>query len=174
MLLRRASKWLLCSFLLLSGTAFANMNIAFLDARRAIFETDYAKEFIKSLEEELEAEIDSVTSLSEQLTELRDQLSKDRDVISEEERSRVLADIRTKNLRIESQSQVLQQIQQQRADALVEQFGPNLQTILNDLIALEGYDAVIHFSRQTVLYVNPIRDITRKVTEKLNEIEISP
>ena len=44
---------------------------------------------------------------------------------------------------------------------------PKFEAVLKDLIDLEDYDAVL--PRQTLLWINPRHDITRRVTEKLNE-----
>ena len=44
---------------------------------------------------------------------------------------------------------------------------PKLNAVLDDLVEIEGYDLVLQ--RGGLLYVNIKHDITRRVTEKLNE-----
>lgn len=166
-------KLLLISVLLIaliSGASAAELNIAFLDVDKAILDTDEAKEFNTKLEEELQGELDAVKALDAELEELRDRLQKEEAILSDSERQLLLSELRSKRTRRDGRVQLLQQHQQQELRRLVEQVSPSLTEILEDLIALESYDAVLRFDRQSVLYVNPIRDITRKVTERLNNL----
>ena len=50
---------------------------------------------------------------------------------------------------------------------LMREMTPKLQAVLTDLIEVEGYDVVM--PRAGLLYTNAKHNITRKVTEKLNE-----
>ena len=61
----------------------------------------------------------------------------------------------------------LQKELQDRQQDVIRDMAPKLDAVLQDLIEIEGYDVVLQ--RRGLLYVNPKHDITRKVTEKLNE-----
>ena len=57
-------------------------------------------------------------------------------------------------------------------EKLAEEAHPSAEdsnAVLKDIIDLEGYDVVM--DRQAFLYVNPKHDITRKITELLNDKE---
>lgn len=157
-------------FGLLSGVAVAANGIVFLDVQKAIFETEEAKAFAAELEDELRAELDSVKVLSDNLKLLQEQLSKDEAIMSDSERQLLLADIRSKRSRLEGQAQLINQVQQQEFERLIVQLTPSMNKVVEDLVELEGYEAVLRVSSQTVVYINPIRNITRKVTEKLNQL----
>ena len=61
----------------------------------------------------------------------------------------------------------LQKELQDRQQDVIRDMAPKLDAVLQDLIEIEGYDVVLQ--RRGLLYVNSKHDITRKVTEKLNE-----
>ena len=44
---------------------------------------------------------------------------------------------------------------------------PSFEKVRNDLIQVEGYDMIL--APNTLVYANPINDITKKVTERMNE-----
>ncbi len=155
---------------LVPSAAVAELNIVFLDANKAILETDEAKEFTEDLEEELKPQLDSVKALNDEMEALQNRLQKEEAILSESQRQLLVSDIRAKRARRDGQLQLLQQIQQQEVQRLLEKFAPRLEEVVEDLIALESYDAVLYFNRQAVFYVNPLRDITRKATEKLNNL----
>lgn len=159
----------LCILLFSSKALSVEMNVAFLDPNAAILETEEAKAFEEALQEDLKLELDAAKKLREELAELRERLDKEEDILSKEERQRLVADIRAKNVRFEGQAELLQKVQQQRLEELVERIRPDLVKVLDDLIAIEGYDAVMLMGSQ-IYYVNPIRNITRKVTAELNEL----
>jgi len=54
-----------------------------------------------------------------------------------------------------------------RRQELLQQMVPKIDAVLKDLIELEGYDLIME--RANLRYANSKHDITRRVTEKLNE-----
>ncbi len=61
----------------------------------------------------------------------------------------------------------LQKDVQDRRQDLMQQMAPKIDAVLQDLIEAEGYDLILQ--RGNLLYADSKHDITRKVTEKLNE-----
>ena len=51
--------------------------------------------------------------------------------------------------------------------AIFQQISPKYQKVIQDLIEIEGYDMIME--RGSLLYANSKHEITRKITEKLNE-----
>ena len=61
----------------------------------------------------------------------------------------------------------LQKEAQDRQQAIFQQIGPKYQKVIQDLIEIEGYDLIM--DRNSLIYANSKHEITRKITEKLNE-----
>ena len=78
-------------------------------------------------------------------------------------------DIESKQADLQFQANKLRKEFNDRQQEIVSQIVPKLDAVLKDLVEIEGYDFIFNKNQQTVLYVNTKHDITRKVTEKLNE-----
>jgi len=157
-----------------TNQAFAQLKVALLDAQRAVLSTDEAQKLQADLEEEFKSELESITRLNDEITELENRLSRENDILSEEARRKLLAEARIKRLRRDGQTQILQELQNQRLTELAQEIQPKLRAVLQDLVEVERYDLVLAYTPQNVLYVNSKHDITRIVTEKLNERKAEP
>ncbi len=78
-------------------------------------------------------------------------------------------EIESKQADLQFQANKLRKEFNDRQQEIVSQMVPKLDAVLKDLVEIEGYDFILNKNQQTVLYVNTKHDITRKVTEKLNE-----
>lgn len=152
---------------LFSSSAYANMNIVVLDTVRAILETEEAKVLIKAAEAELEPENQDLQKLAEELKALQEKFNKDRDVLSATEQADMAK--QSEDLRIDIQfgQQKLQKAVQDKRQEIIRALAPKFEKVRNDLIDVEGYDMIL--APNALLYVNPRNDITRKVTERMNE-----
>ena len=68
---------------------------------------------------------------------------------------------------LQYRTETYQKAVNRRRNELFQKMGPRRQAALDDLVKLEAYDLVL--PRNTVIYVNPKHDITRKVTEVLDK-----
>ena len=68
---------------------------------------------------------------------------------------------------LQYRTETYQKAVNRRRNELFQKMGPGVQAALDDLVKLEAYDLVL--PRNTVIYVNPKHDITRKVTEVLDK-----
>lgn len=158
------SLWIL---LLAAGSAAAELKVAVLDTQRALVESEEAKELLAQAAEELQAEEASVKSLGESIMAIQEKLQTDGEVMSPTEQRKLQKDIEDKQIDYQFQVNKLQKEVNDRRQELLQQMVPKIDTVLKDLIEVEGYDLIME--RSQLRYVNSKHDITRKVTEKLNE-----
>lgn len=147
----------------------AGNDVVVFDLQSSILNTDLAKQKMKALQANPEfaalqakfetlrndlqkmakdAEKNSVTWNPEQTAEHRKKM----------EYARADAELVAKKLQAE---------QKATAQRVMEELGPKAQVILKEVINAEGIGIVL--STQTAYYAEPSRDITAKVTEKLNK-----
>jgi outer membrane protein len=158
------SLWIL---LLAAGSAAAELKVAVLDTQRALVESEEAKELLAQAAEELQAEEASVKTLGESIMAIQEKLQTDGEVMSPTEQRKLQKEIEDKQIDYQFQVNKLQKEVNDRRQELLQQMVPKIDTVLKDLIEVEGYDLIME--RSQLRYVNSKHDITRKVTEKLNE-----
>ncbi|TDJ43106.1 MAG: OmpH family outer membrane protein [Gammaproteobacteria bacterium] len=160
----------LVSVLALSAvSAFAEMKVASLDVLRAISDSEEAKTLFTTVQQELQSDQDALAALQVEIASLRERLTKDSEILSDAERRRLVNDIESKQADLQFQANKLRKEFNDRQQEIISQIVPKLDAVLKDLVEIEGYDFILNKNQQTVLYVNTKHDITRKVTEKLNE-----
>ena len=152
---------------LVSNVAFAQMNIVVLDTVRAILESDEAKVLISAAEKGLEMEQSELKELAESRQALQQKLQKDGEVMSATEKRQVQKDIEALAIELQFLSQKLQKAVQDKRQEILVALAPQFEKVRNDLIEVEGYDMIL--APNALIYVNPKNDITRKVTERMNE-----
>ena len=162
--LTRHSLWIL---LLFAGVAVAELKIAVLDTQRALVESDEAKALLEQAAQELQAEEAAVQELGESIMAIQERLQTDGEVMSPSEQRKLQKEIEDKQIDYQFQVNKLQKEVNDRRQELLQQMVPKIDTVLKDLIEVEGYDLIME--RSQLRYVNSKHDITRKVTEKLNE-----
>ncbi len=153
--------------LLAAGTAAAELKIAVLDTQRALLESEEAQQLLKRAQEELQSEENEVKSLGEEIVALQEQLQKDAEVLSPGEQRKRQKEIEDKQIDYQFLVNKLQKEVNDRRQELLQQMVPKIDAVLKDLIELEGYDLIME--RSSLRYANSKHDITRRVTEKLNE-----
>ena len=118
------------------------------------------------MQEELQSEQENVNTLGDEIRSLREQLVKDGEVMSPTEQRKAQKTLEDKGIDYQFLVNKLQKQANDRQQEVIQVMAPKLQAVLRDLIDLEGYDLILEAG---VLYVNSKHDITRRVTEKLNE-----
>lgn len=160
-------KWLLPAVLLLSFSSQAELKIVVINAEQAILQSEEGKAKIEAIRTAVEADELKIQSLSDQIKSLQEQLAKDAEVISDGEKQKLQKDIENLNIDAQFELQKYQKKGNELQQDLMREMTPKLQAVLQDLIEVEGYDLVM--PRAGLLYTNAKHNITRKVTEKLNE-----
>ncbi|MEQ8690373.1 MAG: OmpH family outer membrane protein [Pseudomonadales bacterium] len=158
---------LITAVMLTSITAQAEMNIVVLDTVRAILETEEAKVLITAAEKEMEAEQNEIRALAEQRQALAEKIQKDREVMSATEQNSIRKNIESIEIDLQFKSQKLQKEVQDKRQEILVALAPQFEKVRNDLIQVEGYDMIL--APNSLVYVNPKNDITRRITERMNE-----
>jgi len=164
---KKWKKWLLPAVLLLSFSSQAELKIVVINAEQAILQSEEGKAKIEAIRTAVEADELKIQSLSDQIKSLQEQLAKDAEVISDGEKQKLQKDIENLNIDAQFELQKYQKKGNELQQDLMREMPPKLQAVLQDLIEVEGYDLVM--PRAGLLYTNAKHNITRKVTEKLNE-----
>lgn len=164
---KKSKKWLLPAVLLLSLSSQAELKIVVINAEQAILQSEEGKAKIEAIRTAVEADELKIQSLSDQIRSLQERLAKDAEVISDGEKQKLQKDIENLNIDAQFELQKYQKKGNELQQDLMREMTPKLQAVLQDLIEVEGYDLVM--PRAGLLYTNAKHNITRKVTEKLNE-----
>ncbi len=165
--LRKLTAILVAACALAAAGAVAELKIAVLNVQRALGDSEEAQALQDEIQQDLEKDRDELQALGEQIQALQEQLEKDAEILGDEEKRRINKDIEDKRLDFEFGANKLQKELQDRQQEILRQMAPKLDAVLKDLIEIEGYDVVLQ--RSGLLYVNTKHDVTRKITEKLNE-----
>ncbi len=147
--------------------AAAELKIAVLDTQRALLSSEEAKALMEQVQQELEAEQSAVNQLGDEIRALQEQLAKDGEVMSATEQRKAQKALEDKGIDYQFLVNKLQKQVNDRRQEMGQVMVPKVDAVLKDLIELEGYDVILE--RGSLLYVNSKHDITRRVTEKLNE-----
>ena len=171
----RISKRLFFSFvfLILPGLALAELNVALLDLERAVFATTQGEKFIEQLGDDLSPQREEAENLAKEIRKLQEEYRVNEAVMGQKQKldiERRIADLTTD---LQAIQQKFQRERQVRMNDFAQEMLPKARGVIDDLIEIEGYDMVMLRSAQSQIfyYINPRHDITRKVTEKLNEVE---
>ena len=160
---------LLVSFILLfgAGSAYAEMNIVVLDSVRAILESDEAKVLAEAANKEMEAEQNELRGMAEQMQELNNKLQTDGEVMSDTEKRGIQKEIENMQIELEFGPKKLQKEVQDKRQEILQALAPKFDKVLKDIIQVDQIDFIL--APNALQYANSKHDITRRVTEKLNE-----
>ena len=156
---------------LLSSSVLAEMKIAFVDVQRAILSSEQAKKLQAQIGEEFKDEEAEIRQVSSDAAALIQRLQKDSEVMSDAEKIKLQKQIEEKENDFSYLRQKLQNKIQTRQTELFSGTEVRLQKAIEDLVMSDDYDVIL--PRNAALYVGDLYDITRKVTEKLNEMDTS-
>ena len=165
--LRKLTAMLVAVCALAAAGAAGELKIAVLNVQRALGDSEEAQALADEIQLDLQKDQDGLQALGEEIQALQEQLEKDAEILGDEEKRRINKDIEDKRLDFEFGANKLNKELQDRQQEILRQMAPKLDAVLKDLIEIEGYDLVLQ--RSGLLYVNTKHDITRKITEKLNE-----
>ena len=157
-----------------SVSAYGQLKIAVVNATQAVFEAEEAQEEMAIIEAELTPEQERLQGLQTEIEGLQARLQTDAEIMSDLEKSELQSEIDDKTLDLNFNVERFQRRVNDERNKIMQQLGPKFNAVLQDLIEIEGYDLVLNFNPQVHLYVNPKHDITRKVTEMLNDRQGEP
>jgi outer membrane protein len=145
----------------------AEMNIVVLDPVRAILESEEAKVLAEAANKEMQPEQEELRAAAEEMQALQAKLQKDGEVMSDSERRKAIKDLESMQADLQFGSQKLQKEAQDRRQEILQALAPKYEKVLSDLIQIDQIDLIL--SPSQLQYANAKHDISRRVTEKLNE-----
>jgi outer membrane protein len=149
--------------------AFAEVKIAVVDVQSAILNSEEAKRLLAQIQNEFKDQEDEIRKIQSDAAALLERAQKDSDVMSDAEKRKLQQDIDSKNNDFVYLRQKLQKQIEDRQKELFAGIDQKVQRAIEDLVKADDYDLII--PRQAALYVGELYNITRKVTEKLNEFD---
>lgn len=165
-------KWLMVGLyfgLFASAAATAEVKLAFVDVDRAVASSESAQKLLQQLQDEFASDQETIEKIQTEATALLQKMQKDSDVMSEDEKRRVQQEIESLNNDFVYQRQKLQKEVAARQQELFAGTDVKVRNAIEELVRDNDYDMIL--PRATALYVGDLYDITRKVTEKLNEMD---
>lgn len=151
-----------------SPFASAEVKIAVVDVQNAILQSEEAKRLLTQIQEEFKGEEDEIRKIQSEAAALLERMNKDADVMSDSEKRRLQQQIESMNNDFVYLRQKLQRQIEERQTELFTGIDSKVQKAIEELVLSEDYDMI--FPRGAVLYVTDLYNITRKVTEKLNQL----
>lgn len=162
-------KLLLCGLLLVPAVSLAEMRIAVIDPLQAIFETADAKKRTGELESDIKSKEQEIGKLRDEIIAIEQRLKKDGMTMSQNEQKRLTDERDAKMLDFRSRTQLAQKRIEGEQQELLKVLEPKLKSALEALAKEKGYDLILN--RQAALFVKEEVDITRAVTQKINQMK---
>ena len=150
-----------------SLTVSAELNIVVLDSVRAILESDEAKVLVEAANTEMEEEASELRGMAKTMQDKQNKLQTDGEVMSAGEKRKIAKEIEDAQIDIQFRQQKLQKEVQDRRQEIVQAIAPRFDKVLKDIIQVDQIDFIL--SPASLQYANTKHDITKRVTEKLNE-----
>ncbi|MEM7080974.1 MAG: OmpH family outer membrane protein [Pseudomonadota bacterium] len=165
---KHITRW--AAALLLVSTASvvqAEMKIVVLDSVRAIMESDEAKLLADAANKEMETEQSELRAQAQRAQDLQARAQKDAEVLSPAEKRDIAKEIENLQIELQFGTQKLQKEVQDKRQEILAALAPKFDKVLKDIIQVDQIDLIL--APNALQYANSKHDITRRVTEKLNE-----
>ncbi|MCH8543629.1 MAG: OmpH family outer membrane protein [Alcanivorax sp.] len=158
---------ILFALLMLPLLAVADQKIAVIDPMQALVDTEEVKSRNARLEASLETESRRLRTLRDEITKIEERMQRDGMTMSRQEREKLTDDREAKGLEFQTLQQSLQRRVNNDRQELLESMEPKLLEAIEAVAKARGLDMVV--SAQAMVYVKPELDITREVTQRLNQ-----
>ncbi len=166
----RKKHWLtLIGGLILSASALAELKIVVIDVRTALFTSDAAREFSKTLAEEFKTQEQEVRVIQEEGTRMQERLKKDAAIMSDSERNKLIADLEEKAKEFKYLRSKLDAAINNRKQEFLQTEKPKVDNVLEAMV--KEYKLDIILPREAVIYGKPEVDMTATLIEKLNKVK---
>ena len=153
--------------LLASNMVFAHATIGIFDLDRALFETDAWKQEVDGLEQDLQEETDSATTLREELAELQENLQINAPTSTSIEIQRIREEMQFKQLQLRQIGENVQTALRNSQSSFLDRYRQLLGEAISEVYVEGSYDFIL--KSESVVMSGFTYDITSEVTAKLNE-----
>ena len=157
----------LATAMMAAPSVYAEMKIVVLDPARAIAGSDEGKLLLANLESELKEDQDKLVASVEAFQAMQAKLQKDGEVMSDSDKRKAVKELESMQADIQFAQQKLQKEAQDRQQEILQSLAPQFQKVRDDLIQIDQIDMIV--APNALQYANPKHDITKRVTEKMNE-----
>lgn len=151
---------------LMSGSAVAEAKVVVADSQAALMATDVAKKAIEKLQGELKPQRDRMEAIRKEVKVIEERFQKDASVLSETDKKNLQKQAESKLSEYRNLAETVQKRSQEVQGELLQRMVPKMETVIDELRKAGGYDIIIE--KKNVIFADPVADITRKITEKLN------
>lgn len=162
-------KWAVCALILLPTIAAAEIKIAIIDPFTAIAETAEVQTRAGKLEQDIKSKQAQMDVLRSDIMAIDEKLKKDGLTMSKEDQKRYADQRDAKMLDFRSRQQLAQQSVEEDRNEMLKLMEPRLKQAIDAVVKEDKLDLVLN--RQAALFVSEALDITRKVTQKMNQMK---
>ncbi|WP_241521096.1 OmpH family outer membrane protein [Kineobactrum sediminis] len=148
---------------------WAQGKIAVVNVEQSILQTDYAQKKLadERNNEDYKSDKTEFDRLKQEFDQLVAKFQKDAAVMSQDQQLEARRRLASKQADLEHVAGKLQTREQEVGQALLEEMSPQVQQVLQELIATEGIGLLLQ--RGSVIHADAGYSITAKVTDKLNQ-----
>lgn len=151
----------------LSIPAAAELKVAVVDLRRAVFSSEEASEFTQHLQEQFKDEEASIRKIQEEAQAMRDRLETDSAMMNDTERGKAQREFEVKVREFNQLRQRLDQAVNQERSKFLQQAQPEIDEALQSILDERGLDLIL--PREAVVYAKPGMDLTEELIKRLND-----
>lgn len=152
-----------------SMPAFAETKIGVVDIRAALFSSDSAKTFSKSIAADFKTQEMEVRAVQESGHKLQERIKKDAAIMSDTERTKLALQLEEKAKEFKYLKDKLDKAVASQKQSFLQESKPKVDIVLKEIVDAGKYDLI--FPRESVVYSGPSIDITAQVIEKLNAMK---
>lgn len=165
----KALKLAAAAALLLPALAMAEARIAVVEPLQAIMETTQAQKLVEKLQGDMQTKEQELVKLRNEIQQIIDRLEKEKMTMSKDQQQKLADERDAKMLDLRSRSQLAQKRMEEEQKELLSTMEPKLRTALEQLAQEKNLDLIV--TQQAVLFAKDEIDVTREVTQKINQME---
>ncbi len=161
----------LLSLVLLAALALPAQaaEVALLDWRRALMQTDAAEQSMSDLQGRIGSQQQQAEALGQELQQMQQRLQQEGDQMAEGKRQSAMQEFQQKGAEFEQLRQEVMQAQQQAEQEFLQQAEPMLEQAMDQVIERHGVEVLV--APQGVLHSDAdLQDLTEEVTQILNSL----
>ncbi|MFY0989380.1 OmpH family outer membrane protein [Halomonas sp. C05BenzN] len=143
--------------------------VAMLDWRRALMETDAAQRSMSELESRIGGQQQQAQALGQELQQMQQRLQQEGELMSEADRQSAIQEFQQKGAEFEQLRGQIMQAQQQAEQQFLQEAEPRLEQAVEQIIDRHGVEVLVE--PQGVLHAErDLPDLTGEVTQILNSL----
>lgn len=150
------------------GPAVAG-KVGYVEVERAVATVDQGKAQLEKLTEWAEPRRERVESLRQEVEDVRSQLNNRRAVASAEALERLKQDEIQARRKFEDAARSFERDYEKKQNELLRNVARRLNAVISDYARANGFDSVVIFKPNTIIYLSDEVDLTDTVIQRYNE-----